>query len=58
MKGIKQFRFNAKDMRSIWDMAEAKDMPKDTQRTIRYAIAGAEAEAEPAINVQISSRLD
>lgn len=33
VKGIKQFRFNAKDMRSIWDMAVdmAEDMPKDTK---------------------------
>lgn len=55
VKGIKQFRFDAKDMPSIWDMA--KDRTKDTQCTChtRYAFA---AEAEPAINVQISPRLD
>lgn len=56
VKGIKQFRFDAKDMPSIWDMA--KDVPqKDTQCTChtRYAFA---AEAVPAINVQISPRLD
>lgn len=55
MKGIKQFRFDAKDMPSIWDMA--KDVLKDTQCTChtRYAFA---AEAEPAINVQISPSLD
>lgn len=50
VKGIKQFRFNAKDMRTIWDMAVdmAVDMPKDTKYTIliRYAIAEAEAETE------------
>lgn len=55
VKGIKQFRFDAKDTPSIWDMA--KDRTKDTQCTChtRYAFA---AEAEPAINVQISPRLD
>lgn len=55
VKGIKQFRFDAKDTPSIWDMA--KDVPKGTQCTChtRYAFA---AEAEPAINVQISPSLD
>lgn len=56
MKGIKQFRFDAKDTPSIWDMAKDRTK-KDTQCTChtRYAFA---AEAEPAINVQISARLD